>query len=104
MNSENIQNERFKSLGLRIFKDNSYENNTIYVLIIHILRIICIILLMTLYLYCAIVSKYLPDTDYYILNLIKYDYYYCYMIPLSIIPTYFVYYLNWLCISLLESN
>lgn len=104
MNSESTQNKKFKSLGLRIFKDNSYENNTYYTFVTHILRLICIVLFIIVYIYCAVISKYFPDSDYQFLNLIKNDNYYCYLIPLSIIPTYFVYYLNWLCISLLENN
>ena len=49
-----------------------------------------------LFFYAGFLSKIFPYTQIYILDQIKDDYYFCYLIPLSIIPTYMVLYLNWL--------
>lgn len=57
-----------------------------------------------IYLYTALVSKLLPDTGYFILDFFKHDFYFCYLIPLSIIPTYAVIYLNWLAMRHFEQN
>lgn len=58
-----------------------------------------------IFLYAAIVSKMLPEFDNYpILNAIRNDYYFCYLIPLSILPTYSIIYLNWLSMRHFEQN
>lgn len=56
------------------------------------------------YLYMAFLSKLLPDTGYYVIDFFKYDFYFCYLIPLGIIPTYMVIYLNWLAMRHFEQN
>lgn len=58
----------------------------------------------SLYLYAAFISKLLPDTGAVVLDMIKNDYYICYLIPLIIPPTYAVIYLNWLSIRHFEQN
>ncbi len=57
-----------------------------------------------IFLYTAILSKLFPDTGYFIFDFIKHDYYFCYLIPLSIVPTYAVVYLNWLAMRHFEQN
>ena len=57
-----------------------------------------------IFLYTAIISKLLPDTGYFVIDFIKHDYYFCYLIPLSIVPTYAVVYLNWLAMRHFEQN
>ena len=57
-----------------------------------------------IFLYSAIISKLLPDTGIEILDVIKNDYYFCYLIPLSIVPTYAVIYLNWVAITHFTQN
>ena len=54
------------------------------------------------YCYAAIVSKFMPDTGVYILDSIKKDNYFCYLIPLMILPTFIVIYLKWLSMSLFQ--
>ena len=57
-----------------------------------------------LFLYAAFLSKLMPETGIEILDFMKYDYYYCYLVPLSILPTFIVVYLNWLSINYFEHN
>lgn len=58
-----------------------------------------------IFLYSAIISKLLPDFESFpILNAIKHDYYFCYLIPLAILPTYSIIYLNWLAMRHFEQN
>jgi hypothetical protein len=57
-----------------------------------------------LYIYAAFVSKLLPDTGYWILDFIKHDYYYCYLVPLLLLPTYAVIWLNWIASQIYEHN
>jgi len=54
--------------------------------------------------YAGVISKFLPDTGIILLDDIKYDYYYCYLVPLTILPTYMVIYLNWLSMKFFEFN
>jgi hypothetical protein len=56
------------------------------------------------FLYASIISKALPDSGIYLIDAIKYDYYFCYLIPLAIIPTFLVIYLNWLTVSHFVQN
>jgi hypothetical protein len=64
--------------------------------------IISLTMLGLAYLYSAIISKVMPDTGFVILDAIKYDYYFCYLIPLMILPTVIVVYLKWLSMSLFQ--
>ena len=54
------------------------------------------------YFYSAIISKLMPDTGIFVLDIIKHDYYFCYLIPLMILPTLIVIYLKWLSMSLFK--
>lgn len=57
-----------------------------------------------LFFYAAVISKILPDSGNVVIDFIKYDYYFCYLIPLAIVPTYMVIYLNWLAMRHFEQN
>lgn len=57
-----------------------------------------------LYIYAAFVSKFLPDTGNTVIDAVKYDQFFCYLVPLSILPTYAVIYLNWLAMKHFEQN
>ena len=52
-----------------------------------------------IFLYAILVAKLMPDTGYKILDWVKSDRYFCYLIPLAILPTYAIIYLNWLSIT-----
>ena len=91
----------FQALGLRHFGRLSLPKNVDYygygITVFFALAGI-------IYLYMAFLSKLLPDTGYYVIDFFKYDYYFCYLIPLGIIPTYMVIYLNWLAMRHFEQN
>ena len=57
-----------------------------------------------LFLYVAIISKFIHDTHIQILDIIKKDTYFCYLIPLMILPTYAVIYLRWLAMTFFQYN
>ena len=56
------------------------------------------------YIYAAFLSKLLPDSGHWILDSIKHDYYYCYLVPLLLLPTYAVIWLNWIASQIFEHN
>lgn len=68
------------------------------------LLILLSVLFGSFFIYAILVSKMTPESGIYILDLIKYDHYYCYILPLLIIPTYFMIYVYWLCYNLFENN
>jgi hypothetical protein len=49
--------------------------------------------------YAIILSKLLPETGIYALDAIKHDEYFCFLIPLAVVPTYIVIYLNWVAMT-----
>jgi hypothetical protein len=89
----------FRSLGFRQL-DRVEVNSTWTGKIILFVTVLCGIL----YVYAAIVSKFLPDTGVEWLDFFKYDFYFCFLIPLLIFPTYSVIYLNWLAMKSFEHN
>ena len=94
-------NAKFKSLGLRTMHTADYSR---YEGAVGFLLIITSSLLGLAYFYAAVLSKLLPHTGNFYLDAIKEDNYYCYLVPLAILPTYLIFYVNWLCMSLYESN
>lgn len=57
-----------------------------------------------LFIYAAFLSKLQPDTGISYVDFFKYDYYFCYLIPLSILPTYIIIYINWVAMRHFEQN
>jgi len=54
--------------------------------------------------YAAVVSKLMPDTGNALLDWIKHDSYYCFLV-LAVIPvTFFIVYLNWLSFKFFRHN
>jgi phosphatidylinositol glycan anchor class Y biosynthesis protein len=62
------------------------------------------VILFFFFLYAVIISKLLPYTGWSLLDMVKDDHYFCYLMPLIILPTYSVIYLNWLAISHFQQN
>jgi phosphatidylinositol glycan anchor class Y biosynthesis protein len=93
--------EEFKNLGLRHFGRMQVPQG-----IGNYGRLITIgsIAIGLVFLYTALLSKLLPDTGFPAIDFIKHDYYFCYLLPLSIVPTYMVIYLNWLAMRHFEQN
>ncbi len=56
------------------------------------------------FIYGAFISKLLPDSQYSFINVIKDDYYFCYLLPLAILPTYLIIYFNWLAFTHFQQN
>lgn len=106
LNIERIEMDReaalFRELGLR--RQPSRFHFTSKTKWFGYLLLIGSLLFGFIFFYAAIFSKLLPDTGIYVLDVIKYDYYFCYLIPLSIIPTYAVIYLNWLSMNHFVQN
>ena len=93
--------ESFKRLGLRHFGRITIPTNLdLYGYVITSF----FALVGALFVYTAFISKLLPDTGNFVLDFFKYDYYFCFLVPLSILPTYAVIYLNWLAMRHFEQN
>lgn len=56
------------------------------------------------YLHAAFLSKMLPRTGLAVLDMVAEDRYFCYLVPLVLLPTGAVLYLNWLAITHFRQN
>lgn len=93
--------ELFIFLGLRSQDKLQYGSNAAF----HgYLLIVGSSLLGVLFLYAAFISKLLPDTGNYILDAVKYDKYFCFLLPLLLIPTSLMIFVNWLAMKHFEQN
>ena len=108
--NQNEQLGRFEYLGLRNFSKSSGsgrhfdQQGTRVSLLMAYNIIILSIATVTVYIYAAFISKLLPDSGVWILDMLKKDSYFCYLIPLLVLPTYIVVYLNWLCMQIFQHN
>lgn len=68
------------------------------------LTIVFSVVISLVYFYAAFISKMLPYTGYFILDSMKDDYYVCYLLPLMIVPTIVVVYLEWLSMTFFQHN
>jgi len=93
--------ELFAVLGLRKF--HKHPNDLVDVKK-WIFLLIFVVLYFLGFVYCAFVSKLLPETGHWLLDSIRNDYYYCYLVPLTVVPTFIVVYLNWLSMRFFENN
>ena len=57
-----------------------------------------------LFLYAILLSKLMPDTGIGLLDHVKHDQYFCYLLPLSVLPTYLFVYVNWLSLAYFQHN
>ena len=91
-------------IKLRDFEDDEPNPQPIHKFRAYIVLIVAILSLVV-YIYAAFVTKMLgPDSQLPFASILKNDFYYCYLIPLTLLPTYFVLYLNWLSMQYFESN
>lgn len=95
--------ELFKRLKLRDFRNNEPQSSAIHEFRAYIL-IVFAITCTIIFLYASFLSKLVPDTGIFVLDFVKYDYYYCFLIPTMIIPTFVIIYLNWLSMRIFEHN
>ena len=100
--SANVQSEAlFTKLGLRHLGRLQYSSRTKY----YGYGVIVISILIGLsFLYAAFISKSLPDSGIHVLDGIKHDHYFCYLLPLTILPTILARYINWLARQHFEQN
>jgi hypothetical protein len=49
--------------------------------------------------YTIVVAKFMPETGYAVLDFFRTDQYYCYLIPLTIVPTSIALFVNWVSIQ-----
>jgi hypothetical protein len=54
--------------------------------------------------YAAFLSKLLPPTGHVLLDSVRDDCFYCFLLPLSVLPTSLILYLNWLSMRIFESS
>ena len=90
----------FATLGIRNFrsvdkKDMTYLGWTL---------ISFSVVLAAVFFYTAFLSKLFPVSGNDFIDAIKFDSYFCFFVPLLILPTYLIVYLNWLAISFFSHN
>lgn len=102
MNDRDVD-ELLKSLGVRDLNKVRLDDIN-YLKQVCKATIILTVLILCIFIYSSILSKYLPDTGNVILDWIKYDQYFCYLLPLLVLPTLAVVYLSWLSLSLFNHN
>jgi len=56
------------------------------------------------YIYAAFFSKLLPATGHALLDAVRDDHFYCFLLPLCALPTYLILYLNWLSMRVFEGS
>ena len=56
------------------------------------------------YIYAGLISKLLPYSGNEVLDVVKDDVYFCYLIPLILLPTLIMIYLNWLSFEHFRQN
>jgi len=95
----NNLDELFKELGLRGRQPPAAANVWVALAVIFLS-----VSLGVLYVYAAFVSKLLPVTGIFLLDWIRQDTYFCYLIPLALPTSYIFIYVNWLSLRVFENN
>ena len=54
--------------------------------------------------YAAFISKLLPPSGHALLDWVRADRFYCFLLPLGALPTYLILYLNWLSMRIFEGS
>ena len=95
--------ELFKRLNLRDFRNNEPQSRLSYEFPAY-----CVIaftsLFLFIFIYASFISAFVPDSGISVIDFLKYDQYYIYLLPIMILPTYIVIYLNWMAIRMFEHN
>lgn len=95
------QEELFKELGLRHLISFQLPAS------LHLTGLVLIVLsvlVLVISLYTILISKLMPYTGIVALDFVKDDEYFCYLLPLLILPTFSVVYLNWLAMNHFQQN
>ncbi|EFA76983.1 transmembrane protein [Heterostelium album PN500] len=99
-NNNNTPPARKKYKPMQRF--NSYDNDQ--TVCYGWLVILCTLIFFIFTTYCLVISKFLPDTGNRILDFIKYDWYYCLLLPVLVPVTIITVYLNWLSLKFFRHN
>lgn len=97
-----VQKEFLRRLGVRDLEEDEVGGRALFCYSIAIIALSAV--LGSCLLYAALLSKLLPRTGNVFLDAVKDDQYYCYFVPLAILPTYLVLYLNWLSLTYFINN
>ena len=97
------QDQLFKELGLRHLS-KLQPSSTLYNNALGYFLVGVAVLSLLTFLYATYVSKLLPFTGIAWLDAIKRDHYFCYLLPLSLLPTSIVLYIHWLARRHFEQN
>jgi hypothetical protein len=90
----------FENLGLRHFDKMPLQPN----LCVAYGILIASLFFGVIFIYSAFLSKLIPDTGIFVIDFMKNDYYFCYLLPLMLLPTYIVVYINWLAMKFFKNN
>ena len=104
MPSENCnKSDLFKRLNLRDFRNNEPQSNLSYEVPAYFVIVLATVFLIV-FIYASFISAFLPDFGVPVLDNLKNDQYYIYLLPTMILPTYIIIYLNWLSIKMFVHN
>ena len=99
--SQDSTEDLFEELGLRhLGKLQTPTNATCRGFFI----LVTVLLLAIVYIYAGLISKLLPYSGNEVLDAVKDDVYFCYLIPLILLPTLVMIYLNWLSFEHFRQN
>lgn len=93
--------ERLLHLGLRKVHEAS---NGAKVNLWGVVIVVGSLVIGVLFFLTAVVAKLFPLSDIRWIKAIQEDEYYCYLLPLMIVPTYAIMYLNWLSMTIFLNN
>ena len=66
--------------------------------------IVLTLLVAAMFVYATVISKLMPITGHWLLDAVREDHYYCYLIPLTVPTALFAIYLNWLSMNFFRNN
>eukprot|EP01031_Cornospumella_fuschlensis_P039148 gene39148-47630_t len=95
------EEQLFKELGLRHLVSFQLPTGLHFTGLV--LVILSALVLLTS-LYTIVISKLMPYTGILVLDFVKDDEYFCYLLPLLVLPTFSVVYLNWLAMNHFQQN
>ena len=96
-----LRGDLLRRLGVRE-ADGGSGQTSLFLLSVAILSLSAVTALV--FLYAIVVSKFMPNTGVYLLDYIKHDQYFCFLLPLSVLPTYLYIYVNWLSLTYFRHN
>mmetsp|Transcript_25035 Transcript_25035/g.36953 ORF Transcript_25035/g.36953 Transcript_25035/m.36953 type:complete len:110 (+) Transcript_25035:18-347(+) len=99
--SENPSELLYSRLGLRQYEGNQPLSSSIHSYRSALLSAV-VLAGGVCFTYAAFISNVLPETGNPVIDFIRADQYYCYLVPLTVLPTFVIIYLNWLSMRVFE--